>query len=122
MKRTGTIASVKKVEALIKSSGMDYIIIDNGSNGKQVQGKEFNSNAFSILYEVYPMPIAHKLKEVIPSIIKWAVEDTVRARFWYDYRRGVASVKVNSYSIDKISKVIPTFPDLVGRVNFKQRR
>jgi len=48
MKRTGTIASVKRVEALIKDSGMDYTVIDSPSNGKQVQGKEFSSNAFSI--------------------------------------------------------------------------
>ncbi|MBA7498650.1 hypothetical protein ES704_01387 [subsurface metagenome] len=122
MKRTGTIASVKRIEELIKGSGMDYTIMDNGPNSKQVQGKEFNSNAFSILYEVYPMPIAHKLKEIIPSIIKWAAEDTVHIRFWYDYRRGAASIKVNNYSMDKVSKVIPIFPELVSKINFRQRR
>jgi hypothetical protein len=119
MKITGTIESVKAIEEAIKATKKAKLFYNGGKQGKGVLGKEFNSQYYSMIYELYPdINFTFDSNYTIDDALRWLVTEGIAIRFLYDYRNNEARIKFNTLKYDKLKLHIPNFDILLGKVRW----
>lgn len=97
----GDIERIRKIEDSIRQTGQYTENLLTERSTHDIQG-DTPTVAFTKTYELYIDAPLHDLSmnTTISDVFKWLNSRAVIFRFWYDYRKSVASVKVSNEGLE----------------------
>lgn len=104
----GTVADARKVEDAIIAWDGFTMYGGNADERHPVQGEDA-SRAFSKTYEVYPDKGDKPVGRNATLTMRWVI-----VRFFFDYRRDHATIKIRTEGVRRLRKVIPGFAEALG--------
>jgi len=116
MKITGTVETIREIEKTVElARTKGNVLIGKESKKKQpIQGKEWESAAFSRTYEVFLGDKVKNWEESSGAFFELLIAAPIKINFWYEYRdgdvrRGTGNVSIARKHLEVAYKVIPEF-------------